>query len=152
MFLQEIWMTFYKNIADQGMQTQAVRMFIETSGKCAMHFDQEAKCVTHTGQLFHRFGEEGAQMFKKVYSLYSAFCTQPAFYMNSPPTFLWKLPPKKPKFNDVCILFKHSNFCSRVLEMHSKRPRFQNFSKGQAIRPPWYTVIHSFHARKSRLW
>ena len=31
---------------------------------------------------------------------------------------------KKPKFNDVCALYKHSNFCSRMLEMHSKRPRF----------------------------
>ena len=36
---------------------------------------------------------------------------------------------KKPKFNDLCVLFKHSNFCSRMLEMHSKRPRFQNFSR-----------------------
>ena len=26
----------------------------------------------------------------------------------------------KPKFNDVCVLFKHSNFCSRMLEMHSR--------------------------------
>ena len=58
-------------------------MFIETSGKCAIHFDQEAKCVTDTGQLFHRFGQEGAQMFKKVYSLYSAFCIQPVFYSQS---------------------------------------------------------------------
>ena len=36
---------------------------------------------------------------------------------------------KKPKFNDVCVLFKQSNFCSRMLEMHFKKPRFQNFSK-----------------------
>ena len=48
-------------------------MFIETSGECAIHFDQEANCVTDTGQLFDQFEEEGAQMFKKVYSLYSAF-------------------------------------------------------------------------------
>ena len=34
---------------------------------------------------------------------------------------------RKPKFNDVCVLFKHSNFCSRMLEMHSKRPKFENF-------------------------
>ena len=33
------------------------------------------------------------------------------------------------KFNDVCVLFKHSNFCSRMLEMHSKRPSFQFFSQ-----------------------
>ena len=76
-------MPFYESIANQGTQTSAVRMFIETSGECAMHFDQEAKCVTDTGQLFHRFGEEGAQMFKNVYSLYSAFFTQPAFYSQS---------------------------------------------------------------------
>ena len=36
---------------------------------------------------------------------------------------------KKPKFNDVCVLFKQSNFCSRMLEMYFKKPRFQNFSK-----------------------
>ena len=30
---------------------------------------------------------------------------------------------KKPKFNDVFALLKHRpNFCSRMLEMHSKRP------------------------------
>ena len=54
--------------------------------------------------------------------------------MNLPPKFLWKLPPTPPKskFNDVYLLFKHSNFCSRMLEMHSKRPRFQNFSRGHA--------------------
>ena len=23
----------------------------------------------------------------------------------------------------ICVLFKHFNFCSRMLEMHSKRPR-----------------------------
>ena len=37
--LQEIWMTFYESIANQGMQTYAVWMFIETSGECAIHFD-----------------------------------------------------------------------------------------------------------------
>lgn len=41
---------------------------------------------------------------------------------------------KKPKFNDLCVLFKHSNFCSRMLEMHSKRPRFQNFSRNLQLR------------------
>ena len=54
-------MTFYESIANQ-VRRPAVRMFIETSGERAMHFDQEAKCVTDTGQLFHRFGEEGAQL------------------------------------------------------------------------------------------
>ena len=38
----------------------------------------------------------------------------------------WK---NKSKFNNVCVLSKHSNFCSRLLKMHSKRPRFQNFSR-----------------------
>ena len=32
------------------------------------------------------------------------------------------------------VLFKNSNFCSRMLEMHCKRPRFQNFSPGAK---PW---------------
>ena len=38
------------------------------------------------------------------------------FHMNSLPTFLWKLRPKRPKFNDICVLFKYSNFCSRILQ------------------------------------
>ena len=46
-------------------------------------------------------------------------------HVNSPSTFLWKLPLKKPKFKDVCVPFKHSHFCSRILGMHSsKRLRF----------------------------
>ena len=57
--LQEIQMTFYESIANQ-VRRPAVRILIETSGECAMHFDQEVKCVTDTGQLFHRFAEEGA--------------------------------------------------------------------------------------------
>ena len=44
-----------------------------------------------------------------------------------------KKDPEKPKlFNDVCVLFKHSNFCSKILEMQSKRPRLQNVSRGHA--------------------
>ena len=27
---------------------------------------------------------------------------------------------KKPTFNDVCVLSKNSNFCSRMLKMYSK--------------------------------
>ena len=50
-------MTFYESIALQGMRALAVRMFIETLGKCAVYFDQEARCVTGTSQLF---GEEEA--------------------------------------------------------------------------------------------
>ena len=34
---------------------------------------------------------------------------------------------------DVCVLYKPSNFCSRKLEMHSKRPRFQNFSRNSPL-------------------
>ena len=34
--LQEMWMTFYESIANQGTQTWAVRVFIETSGEYAM--------------------------------------------------------------------------------------------------------------------
>ena len=54
-------MTFYESIENQVCRP-AVRMFIENYGECAMHFDQEAKCVTDTGQLFHRLGEEGKQL------------------------------------------------------------------------------------------
>ena len=47
--------------------------------------------------------------------------------MNLLPTFRWKKGPKNSKINDLCVLFKHCNFCSRMLETQSKRPRFQNF-------------------------
>ena len=33
---------------------------------------------------------------------------------------------KRPKFNHVYVLFKHPNFCSRMLEMHSMRPTSRN--------------------------
>ena len=48
--LQEIWMTFYESIAIKVRRLfEVVRMFIETSGECAIHFDWEAKCVTDAG-------------------------------------------------------------------------------------------------------
>ena len=34
--MSEMWMTFYESIANQGTQTLAARMFIETSGEYAM--------------------------------------------------------------------------------------------------------------------
>ena len=37
---------------------------------------------------------------------------------------------KNKKINDVNVLFKLSNFCSRMLEMCCKRSRFHNFSGG----------------------
>ena len=77
-------MTFYESIANQGM-------FIETSGECAMYFGQEARCVTDTSQLFHLFGEEEAQMFKKstvfimhfALSLHFTLSLQSVFYTQS---------------------------------------------------------------------
>ena len=41
-------MTFYESmIANQGRQTLAVRMFVETSGECSaiIYFNWEARCV-----------------------------------------------------------------------------------------------------------
>ena len=70
--------------------------------------------------------------------------------MNLPPTFLWKWPPQKPKFNDVCVLFKHSNFCSRVPEIHSKRPRFKHFCHGPCPQTPLVTC--TFGTWKLPLW
>ena len=32
---------------------------------------------------------------------------------------------RKPKFNNVCVLFKTSKFCSRMLKMYSKGPDFK---------------------------
>ena len=50
---------------------------------------------------------------------------------------------KKPKFNDVCVLFKHTNFCSRMLEIHSKRPKFQIFfPETQAFVASFFFLLH----------
>ena len=48
---------------------------------------------------------------------------------------------KKPKFNDVCVQFKRSNFCCRMLEMHSKRPRLQNFSRNSLLSSCQITLL-----------
>ena len=40
---------------------------------------------------------------------------------------------KKRQLNDVYVLFKHSHFCFRMLEMHPKRPRFQSFSRKSCL-------------------
>ena len=40
---------------------------------------------------------------------------------------------KEPKVNDVCVLFKQYNFCSRIPEMHSKMPRFQTFPRNSRV-------------------
>ena len=42
----------------------------------------------------------------------------------------------KPKFNDVCVLFKHSNFCSRMLEIHSMHSNFSRNSRSQVAPLP----------------
>ena len=56
---------------------------------------------------------------------------------------------KKPNFNDVWVLFEHSNFfLLRILEMHSKRTRFQNFSMGTCSQTPRKT--HTFSTQKVR--
>ena len=83
------------------------------------------------------------------------------FHMNSLPTLFWKIlqfkysihvlsPNKKPKVNDVCVLFKYSKFWSRMLEMHSKRPRYQNVSRGVAPGSPIET--RTFSACELCLW
>ena len=75
------------------------------------------------------------------------------FHLHSLPTFLWKLPPKKPQFNDICVLFKHSNFLHQNAGkiMHpNKRPRFQIFSRGHVPGPSLVTC--AFSARKLHLW
>ena len=56
--------------------------------------------------------------------------------------FFGNYSPLPPWADDVYLPFKHSNFCSGMLEMHSKRPRFQNFYRGHA---PVQT-----HSRNSR--
>ena len=58
------------------------------------------------------------------------------FFENYPPP-----PQPKPEINDVCVLFKHSNFRSTMLEMYSKRPRSQNFSEGHAPGPPFNSKL-----------
>ena len=58
--------------------------------------------------------------------------------MNLLPTFLWKLPRQKPKFNDVCILFEHSNFAPECWKCTLKGPDFKIFSVGMPAEPPSY--------------
>ena len=53
---------------------------------------------------------------------------------------------KKPEFNYDCVLFKHSNFCSRMLEMHSKKPRFQIFLQKPAPYKSEFSPLHLFQS------
>ena len=71
---------------------------------------------------------------------------------NLPPTFLWKLLPKKPT-----LILMMSVFCSIALifapecwKRNSKRPRFQNFFQGAC---PWSPLVTcTFGACKLHLW
>ena len=83
-----------------------------------------SECVTDTGWLFHRFGEEGAQMFKNVYSLYSAFFTQPAFYSQSAACIL----------HSVCILPLVRSLQSAVCVLHWPIINYLN----RRTRSAWY--------------
>ena len=42
---------------------------------------------------------------------------------------------KKPKLNDVCVLFKNWHFCCRMQEMHSKNPDFKILPGGMPPDP-----------------
>ena len=57
---------------------------------------------------------------------------------------------KKPKFNDVCVLFKDS----KMMEMRSKRSRFQKFYRmvGEGACPRSPLECFAFSARKLCLW
>ena len=47
----------------------------------------------------------------------------------------WPEKIKKQKFNAVYVLLKHSDFCSGMPEMHSKRPRFKRVLGGGGMPP-----------------
>ena len=127
-------MTFYESIANQGTQTWAVRMFIETSGECAMHFDQEAKCVTLPSTYFTDLEKKEHKCLKKstvfilhfapslrfTLSLQSDFYTQSAFYPSSAfrslqsavfllhwPDFVYA------KFSEINVIIRPSCYCYR---------------------------------------
>ena len=71
-----------------------------------------------------------------------------SYFMWTLPTFLWKYYPlEKLEFNDVHVLFKHSKFCSRMLEMHSEKPSFQNFSRGHAPKQNPPSNLHFQHSQ-----
>ena len=113
-------------------------MFIETSGECAMHCTSTRKrSVTDTGLLFHRFscrfGEEGAQMFKNVYSFYSAFYTQPEFYSQSAVCIL----------HSACILplVRTLRFTLTVSRMPQVREGTFFLGEGEGVRGPGYFRI-----------
>ena len=40
---------------------------------------------------------------------------------------------KKPKLHDVCVLFKHSHFCFRILEMHPRGPDVKVFPESRTF-------------------
>ena len=94
-------------------------------------------------RLKYRLNHQGGSQWLKIRQLFQA---------NWLPSFLWKkFKPekklnynifmcchwiKKPKFNNVCVLFKHSDFCLRMMEMHFKGPRCHYFSGGHVPGPP----------------
>ena len=53
---------------------------------------------------------------------------------------------KKLKFNDVHVLFKNSNFCSRVFEMHSNSTRFPFFPTDMPLDPSFFLSLPSSKA------
>ena len=61
-----------------------------------------------------------------------------------------KLPPKRPKFKDVSVFCSNTHFCFRILEMHSKRLIFQNFSRNSLLcRELFFVFLQSLSYRGS---
>ena len=53
---------------------------------------------------------------------------------------------KKPNFNDVCVLFKHSNFCSGYWKCILRGQDFKIFGRGACPQTPLKT--HTFSTQK----
>ena len=81
------------------------------------------------------------------------------FQVNSLPTFLWKSPLfiinrvfmcchwiKKPKLNDVCVLFKHLLLLQNDGYAFLKRPRFQKFSRNSHLIATSFFLLHLFQS------
>ena len=62
-------------------------------------------------------------------------------HVNSPSTFLWKLPPQKPKFKDVCVLFKYSHFASECWKCILRGSDFKIFPETGAFVASFF-ILH----------
>ena len=88
---------------------------------------------THWGSVIRVFNES---WWPAKFASYFTWTRRLLFFGNYPTlnrVFMCCQRIKNAKINDVCVLFRHSNFCSKMLEMYSERARFKNFSRNSHL-------------------